>query len=165
VPTAAGIRLLRRQGERGFRAALGDWLPRNAATTELRLCSALPAAGTPSPPRPLRPAFVVLERDSQMLTCGFDVPCDLAIFAGHFPWVPIVPGAMLMGWSAEVAAENGLWPHGAGRATAVKFRHIVQPGEGYRLRLERTRNGERLEFQIDSPRAFHASGVLLAPAA
>jgi 3-hydroxymyristoyl/3-hydroxydecanoyl-(acyl carrier protein) dehydratase len=110
------------------------------------------------------PEFRELVRVGDTLTATFDVPLDLAIFAGHFPWVPIVPGAVLVGWCADLAAREGLWRHGARRISSVKFRQIVQPGPGYRLRLALAEGGMRLDLRIESDRAMHASGTLLAPA-
>ncbi len=164
VPTPSLARLFRRQGERGVRLALGPWLAARAVTGEVRLVSALPPAGVAPGPRPRQPHARDVRLESDGLTCRVDVPFDLAIFAGHFPWVPIVPGAMIIGWAAALAGKHGLWPHGVVRIGAVKFRHVVQPGPEFHLRLTVNESRDRLELRLDSSRATHASGVLLAPA-
>lgn len=163
VPSTAGARLLRHRGERGLAEALSPWLEAEGIRAPLRLVEALPAPGSGPRPRPRMPQFQGLTRSGDTLTACFDVPVDLAIFAGHFPWVPIVPGAMLVGWCADLAAREGLWVHGVCRISSVKFRQIVQPGPGYRLRLVRGDGGLRLDLRIESDRAMHASGTLLAP--
>lgn len=164
MPTPTLARLFRRQGERGVRLALGAWLAARAVTGEVRLVSALPPPGVAPGPRPRQPRTRDVRLESDGLTCSIDVPFDLAIFAGHFPWVPIVPGAMIIGWAAALAGEHGLWPHGVVRIGAVKFRHVVQPGLEFHLRLAVNPSHDRLELRLDSSRAMHASGVLLAPA-
>jgi hypothetical protein len=163
VPGPALARLFRRQGERGVRLALGAWLLAEGIRSEVRLVTVLPAGGAAPGPRPCLPRAHELRVEPQGLTCRVDVPYDLAIFAGHFPWVPIVPGAMIVGWAAGLAAAHGLWPHGVARIGSVKFRHIVQPGPEFRLRLAVDASRERLELRLDSSRALHAMGVLLAP--
>jgi hypothetical protein len=50
------------------------------------------------------------------------------------------------------------------RISSVKFRHIVQPGPEYQLRLTLGAGGDRLDLRIESPRGVHATGTLLAPA-
>jgi len=164
VPTPALARLFRRRGERGVRLALRDWLLAQGVSAEVRLVSSLPPPGMAPGPRPRAPRTrdIRLERDG--LSCTVEVPYDLAIFAGHFPWVPIVPGAMIVGWAAELAAEHGLWRHGVTRIGAVKFRHVVQPGPEFQLRLTVDASRARLELRLESRRALHAAGVLLAPA-
>ena len=164
VPTPAGANLFRQRGERGFQDSIAAWLRHQTISAELRVMAAAPAVGEPPGSRPRRPGLRVLKQTRDAVTAEMLVPFDLAIFAGHFPWVPIVPGAVLVGWAAELAATHGLWPHGVVAATALKFRRIVQPGPAYHLHVERNAAGDRLAFRIESAGVPHAYGALAAPA-
>jgi 3-hydroxymyristoyl/3-hydroxydecanoyl-(acyl carrier protein) dehydratase len=123
----------------------------------------LPPTGESLPPPPRRLKVEAVARNNLSASIDFEVPYDLDIFAGHFSHVPIVPGAMLVGWAAEVGAELGIWHHGVTRAAAMKFRRIVQPGPKYHLGLTSSATGDCLDFQFESAGVVHAAGALLAP--
>jgi hypothetical protein len=166
VPSAAGARLFRKSGWQGFQAALAPWARSagiDAATA--RVVSALPAeGGSPAWPR-LRPDFCAPQRDGDTLRFAFSVPFELAIFRGHFPTVPIVPGALLTGWALELAREHCGWQYGAACASTLKFRRIVQPGLAYALQLVLSAAGRTLEFVIRQDSMDCAMGLLTAPPA
>ncbi len=65
----------------------------------------------------------------------FAVPHDLPCIAGHFPAMPLVPGALLLDWAiAEMAVR---W--GAPAAINVKFCKFLQPvlpGDSLHLRVD-----------------------------
>ena len=73
----------------------------------------------------------------------FLVPRDLPCFAGHFPAMPLVPGALLLDWAiAEMTARWGV-------STPVnvklcKFLQPVLPGDTLRLRVDVV--GQRVDF-------------------
>ncbi len=165
VPSAAGGRLFRRQGIRGFREAVGPWACA-AGIDPAAACvvSTLPLnpSGTAPIARPLRPAFPDPRREGATLRFTFDVPYELAIFRGHFPMVPIVPGALLTGWVTELGGEHGGWQHGARYATMLKFRRIVQPGLTYDLQIEISGERSTLDFHIQLEGATCALGTLSA---
>ncbi|MBS0395477.1 MAG: hypothetical protein JSR54_12680 [Proteobacteria bacterium] len=162
VPTAAGARLCRQAGWRGFQAAVAPWArAQGVAAESVQLVSALPAPQA-APVAALGPRVLGVERhDARAATLTLEVPFELAIFAGHFPTVPIVPGAMLAGWAAALAAEHVGWTHGAQAARAFKFRRIVQPGPAYRLRLECAPDAAQLAFRYESAHGLHAEGAWL----
>ena len=65
----------------------------------------------------------------------FVVPHDLPCFAGHFPAMPLVPGALLLDWAiTEMTVRWG--------ATApinvklCKFLQLVLPGDALHLRVD-----------------------------
>ena len=164
VPTEAGARAFRKFGHSGLAKLLAPWTAaRDIEAPSLRLMTRLPPTGEPLPLPPRRLTVDAVVRDDWSASIVFEVPYDLDIFAGHFSHVPIVPGAMLVGWAAEIAAGLGIWHHGVTRATAMKFRRIVQPGLKYLLDLTWSANGDRLDFQFESAGVTHAAGVLLAP--
>jgi hypothetical protein len=162
VPSAAGGRLFRKQGMRGFLDALAPWascagIERSAA----RVVSTLPTSGNMRWPA-LRPTFAQPHREGASLLFAFDVPYELAIFRGHFPTVPIVPGALLTGWVTELGREHCGWQHGASCAAMLKFRRIVQPGLTYDLQLEVSAERSTLDFHIRLQGATCALGTLNA---
>ena len=65
----------------------------------------------------------------------FVVPHDLPCFAGHFPAMPLVPGALLLDWA--IAEMMTRW--GASAAINVKlckFLQPVVPGDALHLRVD-----------------------------
>jgi hypothetical protein len=161
VPTAAGARLFRRRGWRGFRDAIhAAALRAGIEPGRERVVSALPQPGeVPAWPR-LRPAFPAPHAEDGALGFSFSVPFELAIFGGHFPTAPIVPGAMLAGWAVELAREHGGWAHGCSAVTMLKFRRIVQPGLRYHLRLSVSAAAATLGFDLRLDGTLCAKGSL-----
>jgi 3-hydroxymyristoyl/3-hydroxydecanoyl-(acyl carrier protein) dehydratase len=165
VPSAEGARCFRKQGWRGFVAAVSGWAQaRGLDAGALRVVSALPAAGA-LPPLPRLPAVLHVAREGPLaVTLTLEVPFELAIFQGHFPTVPIVPGAVLTGWAAAWACEHAGWPHAALVVPQVKFRRIVQPGYAVQLAFRRDAASQRLDFSYRSSGGLHSAGTLLGAA-
>lgn len=165
VPSAIGARLFRKQGRNGLHLALVPWARSQGVDLKmLRVVDTLPAEDVPPSTHPLGPEILHIARDGpRAILCTLRVPFDLALFSGHFPTVPIVPGAVLVGWAATLAAAHGNWVHGVAVSHSMKFRRIVQPGPDYRLRLAWAEDGRRLDFRLESDAALHALGTLLAP--
>lgn len=166
VPSTAGARLFRKQGWRGYAAGIAAWAgARGLDLAALRVVDELPSAGAAAAPRPRAAEVLAIEPDPAggRWTLALRVPFDLAIFHGHFPTVPIVPGAMLAGWAVALAAQHAGWAHGLASASAMKFRRIVQPGVAFRLELACAR--DRLDFRYASPDGLHATGTVLGGAA
>jgi 3-hydroxyacyl-[acyl-carrier-protein] dehydratase len=69
-----------------------------------------------------------------------NVPNTLAIFDSHFPRFPVLPGVLMLGSLAELAARllekkaGGRWRLAG--ADQVRFRHFVQPGDQMQLSVE-----------------------------
>ena len=167
VPSPAGARLFRKRGWQGFHAAVAPWAASlGIELGSVRIVDELPGGDSAPAAQPTNPDLTCVVPDgSDAIVCTLRVPFDLAVFHGHFPTVPIVPGAMLVGWAAALAAQHGGWTYGARQSVAMKFRRIVQPGPDYRLRLERARDGRRVDFRLESDAGVHAVGALLAPPA
>jgi 3-hydroxymyristoyl/3-hydroxydecanoyl-(acyl carrier protein) dehydratase len=164
VPSAGGARIYRRHGMTGLRARVGAWLDSVAGPEAvLHVVNELPTAAIPDTTRPLGPRIIRAEKAGAQLTAVIDVPYDLAIFKGHFPHVPIVPGAMLVGWICNLAADAGMWPRDGLEANAVKFRRIVQPGVRLDIGIAVDADAGRLDFTITSDGGLHSSGTLLRP--
>ncbi len=65
----------------------------------------------------------------------FAVPHDLPCFAGHFPALPLLPGALLLDWA--IAEMTARW----GSSTPIvvkqcKFLQPVLPGDALHLRVD-----------------------------
>ena len=163
VPSVAGGRLLRKQGRRVFLDALAPWaLSRGIALGEARVVPMLPTSDDALRWPPLRPEFPHPRREGGSVRFAFFVPYGLAIFRGHFPAVPIVPGALLTGWVTELAREHCDWQHGASCVTVLKFRRIVQPGLTYELQIDAPAGSPTLDFHIRLEDATCALGSLTA---
>ena len=69
-----------------------------------------------------------------------NVPNTLAIFDSHFPRFPVLPGVLILGSLAELAAcmlaRKAASPWRLARAEQVRFRHFVQPGDQMELTVE-----------------------------
>lgn len=69
-----------------------------------------------------------------------NVPATLAIFDTHFPRKPVLPGVLIVGSLAELAAA--LLGQHSGESwriaglSRVRFRHFVQPGDQMELSVE-----------------------------
>ena len=59
----------------------------------------------------------------QSFELDFKVPHDLPCFAGHFPAMPLVPGALLLDWA--IAEMTARW--GASATINVKLCKLLQP--------------------------------------
>ncbi len=162
VPSAEGARLLRRAGWRGYLAALAGWAGgQGLDPAALSVVSSLHEPASRHEPRLLE----LRHAGERALLCRLAIPFELAIFHGHFPTVPIVPGAQLTGWAALLAARHAGWRHGARAAQVLKFRRIVQPGHEPALSLRWDEAGARLDFRYERDGHLHALGTLLAPGA
>ena len=80
-----------------------------------------------------------------------DVDPDLALFKGHFPEHPVLPGVIIMEALAQTASfcalvgrdEPGVLGFFAGIDKA-KFRHQVQPGDVLTLKADIVKNSSRM---------------------
>ncbi len=89
------------------------------------------------------------------------VPPDLRCLRGHFPGLPIVPGAMQLGWVLAFASELlGSRPVLRG-LQSVKFQRLVQPGQLLRLTIKLDPGQEAIQFEYESAAGRHSSGRVL----
>ena len=87
----------------------------------------------------------------------FVVPHDLPCFAGHFPEMPLVPGALLLDWA--IAEMTARW--GVSAQINVKFCKFLQPvlpGDALRLRVDVV--AQRVDFGWTKATQPACTGVL-----
>ena len=85
------------------------------------------------------------------MTAELDVDPELALFAGHFPGHPVLPGVIIMEALAQAASFCILVERGAegsiGFLTGIdgaKFRRQVEPGETLTLKGRIVKSSSRL---------------------
>jgi 3-hydroxyacyl-[acyl-carrier-protein] dehydratase len=86
------------------------------------------------------------------------VPRAHAIFAGHFPGMPLVPGVMLLEWALHEAARALAIEPRELRIRESKFLAPLRPDE--RAELFLTISSPRASFRICRGTELLASGVL-----
>lgn len=130
--------------------------------SEREALEAAPDAGLPAlfaAPFPARP-FVrgAPAAEGLQATLELSIQPDLACLRGHFPTLPVVPGATQLGWALEFGALV-LGTPGAMRALhSVKFERIIQPGRSLRLRIAAETGGTVLRFEYTSGMGRHSAG-------
>lgn len=170
VPNAAGVRVLRRHGKRHLVAVwqglVGTESPTATVPPEWRLLEALPPPGSKAEARcsePVRSPLVTgLQRvGAGGLGCSVRVPYDLAIFDGHFPTIPILPGVMQVDWAVKLARTHLQVGGRFKGVAATKFRRIVQPGMNLELTLEHRPEIQELRFEYLLGDALASTGRVL----
>lgn len=156
VPSAIGVRILRRHGKRHLVAEWRrgiDTEPFGAtAGLQWRLLETLPHPGSEAEARCSEPVCSpIVARLRRLVPCGLRcnvrVPYDLEIFDGHFPTIPIVPGVVQVDWAVNLARTH-LRTGGPFRGiTATKFRRLVRPGMDLTLTLEHRPESAELRFE------------------
>ena len=170
VPSAAGVRVLRTRGKRHMVAEWERDLRQHglgpAAGIEWRLAEDPVACAAGLVPVEGRPAWMPFVSDVVSgsggggLVCQLRVPYDMAIFRGHFPSAPIVPGVMQVGWAVELARAHGLADGPLTGIGAAKFRRVVRPGMCLAARLERGARPGQVHFRYACGDTVVATGRL-----
>jgi 3-hydroxymyristoyl/3-hydroxydecanoyl-(acyl carrier protein) dehydratase len=110
-------------------------------------------------PFPARPVVVSSgARHGHAISIELRVPPDLDCLRGHFPEIPLVPGAVQLGWSLAFGAELLGAPMTITGIRSVKFERIIQPGHSLWLNLAAEAGGGELRFEFASAAGRHSSG-------
>lgn len=110
----------------------------------------------PLPARPLVTGAPTTRADTATITLR--IQPDLACLRGHFPLLPLVPGATQIGWALEFAAEVLGTPTTLCAVRALKFERVIQPGRSLQLRLSKESGGDVLRFEYASESGRHSAG-------
>lgn len=89
------------------------------------------------------------------------VPPDLAYLEGHYAGFPLVAGVVQLGWAVRAALR---WRDDGRRlrcVEALKFKHVLRPGDRFRLSLEAVAGEARVRFRLDAPGRVFSEGRLV----
>jgi len=137
-----------------------------SAPPEWRLLATLPPSGSEAEARCSEPVCSPLVTGLQRLGacelgCDVSVPYDLAIFGGHFPTIPILPGVVQVDWAVNLARTHLQVDGRFKGVTATKFRRLVQPGINLALSLEYRPEFQELRFEYLLGEALASTGRVL----
>lgn len=170
---AEGNARLREAGRRAFAQALAQALAdgHDAVTRprRWRFVEALPmnAQGKTTDAalralfRPERPVPHWIRREATQAELELELDPALAVFDGHFPQVPILPGVAQLDWAVRLGREAFALPPEFLRMEALKFQRVARPGMRIRLHLQWLPEKSALVFRYESAHGPHASGRLL----
>jgi 3-hydroxymyristoyl/3-hydroxydecanoyl-(acyl carrier protein) dehydratase len=170
VPTEQGWHALRVEGKRAFneklRAALLQTVVRVALPRRFRYVRALPVNSQGKSTeallnalfKPVLPEPQWQHRDEVRALVTLDVTEDLAVFDGHFPGLPVLPGVAQLDWAIEFARSSFTLPGRFIRAEALKFQRPVIPDVRLELSLHWHAQALQLNFAFASAAGVHSSG-------
>ena len=175
VPSAAGRALYASGGRRALGRELAEHLARDFDRVLLprawRVADSLPrdAQGKTSvralrallEEPPLRPELLAARHEPGRSVVEWRVPPDLAQLEGHFPGHPVVAGVVQVHWVMGVLEEQLGGPPALECLEALKFHHVLAPGDHVRLCLEFEDGGARFRFELfdaERPERVFSSG-------
>ena len=88
----------------------------------------------------------------------FTVPVDHPAFSGHFPGMPVLPGAALLDEALHVLEEELGFDPVAWQITTAKFLEPVRPGDV--LAVEHSADNEVIRFAVRIEERAALSGTL-----
>jgi 3-hydroxymyristoyl/3-hydroxydecanoyl-(acyl carrier protein) dehydratase len=161
-----GLRALRRGGHGAAAALCAPDLAADAVRfvdlSEREALEAAPDArlaalyDAPFPARPFVRGTPAAEGPEA--TIELRIQPDLACLRGHFPRLPVVPGATQLGWALEFGSLVLGTPRATRALHLVKFERIIQPGRSIRLRVAAEAGGTVLRFEYASGAGRHSTG-------
>ncbi|GAB2655619.1 AMP-binding protein [Arenimonas aestuarii] len=172
VPSAAGQAVLDAEGRGALagrlREALAGHIDPIAWPRRWRFLEALPTDARGKTPqrellalfRPHMPAPSWQERSSERARLQLDVDPGLAVFDGHFPQAAILPGVALVDWANRLGRQAFPVTGDFAGMDAVKFQHLVRPGDRLDVELTWQAAKGQLGFRFSSATGVHASGRL-----
>lgn len=173
VPSVAGKERLAEQGALAFgqqlRRMLAEVQDAVARPRRWRFVDALPmnAQGKTTDAAlralflPLQPQVTWMQREAQQVQLQLSIDPALAVFDGHFPGMPILPGVAQLDWAVQFGREAFAIDAHVLRVDALKFQRIVRPGMQLALVLEWLPDLAALVFRYTSEQGAHSSGRVL----
>lgn len=111
--------------------------------------------------RPLLPEIVNIQREGSAAKLRLRIPPDLFYFQGHFAVAAILPGVVQIRWAEHYAKEVLGLVGNFSHLEAIKFQHVVRPGEEIELDLDYSMEKDKLSFRYHSESGPHASGRIV----
>ncbi|WP_458766141.1 AMP-binding protein [Cupriavidus basilensis] len=176
VPSESGAAMLDGQGRAALlaalRARLADAVDAVALPRRWSFAEALPCnAQGKTTQAMLRDVFRRVlpavrwqaAQDALSVAAELEVSEDLAVFDGHFPGSPIVPGVAQVDWVMALAPERLPVPPRARfrRIEILKFQAVITPGTLVHMTLAWQPERSALAFRLSSARGPHASGRII----
>jgi acyl-coenzyme A synthetase/AMP-(fatty) acid ligase len=178
VPTPEGQSVLASEGRRGLserlRQALLMEVERVALPRRWRFVDALPTNAQSKVTDALLAALFTkqmpsprwVEQGSASADAWLDISPDLAVFDGHFPQAPLLPGVAQLDWAIQWGRDCFGLHGGFLRVEVLKFQLAVRPGDLLHVMLSWDAARNTLGFVYESAKGRHASGrVILKEAA
>jgi|SRR5277367_803806 len=94
-----------------------------------------------------------------MMRCPIHIAEDHPSFAGHFPGLPMLPGAILLNEMLRAIAAARSIDLTQWQIASAKFLDVVRPGDGLLLEHDNT-GAESIRFTIRDGTRTVASGTL-----
>lgn len=95
--------------------------------------------------------------------CALDlcIPPQLAVFAGHFPEHPVLPGIVQIDWAAKIAARYFNTSGRFQKLNNVKFTSMVFPNAKLTLKLAFNPHKNHIKFTYSAGETLYSSGTLV----
>jgi acyl-coenzyme A synthetase/AMP-(fatty) acid ligase len=174
--SAAGRRRLHELGKPALvgqlREALLQTVERVALPRRWRFVDALPVNAQGKTPqallealfRPVRPRLEWDVVEPARATARLEIDARLAVFEGHFPDAPVLPGIAQVDWAIAWGRERFGIAAPFLRLEALKFPLPVAPGGWLDAEWRWDAAAATLRFELRSPRGVHSSGrAVFAP--
>lgn len=103
------------------------------------------------------------DADATSAQAELEVAEDLAVFDGHFPDAPVVPGVAQVDWVMALAPQRLAVPprERFARIDMLKFQAVIRPGATLRMALTWQPAAGALGFRLTSDAGAHASGKII----
>lgn len=173
VLTAEGRGLHDSEGRKGLierlRNGLRDNVDAIAIPRQWRFVEAIPVNSEGKSPEGLlaalfqstRPGPRWLQRGSDEARLALTADDGLALFDGHFPQSPILPGVALVDWAIHWGRDAFAIDRAFLHMDAMKFQRMVTPGTELDLSLQWQAGKGALSFRFESAHGVHASGRIV----
>lgn len=108
-----------------------------------------------------RPLGRLLMREGDHVELGLVVSSELPCLQGHFPQLPVVPGLAQLHWAVLFGAEYVAPSNQVLAVEALKYQHVMQPGNEVTLYLRFDVKSHKLHFKFYSEQHAYSSGRIL----
>lgn len=106
------------------------------------------------------PLILAEHQQDGVWTLELLIPHELVYFAGHFPGAPVLPGLVQIAWALALAAPRLGTPSRCRLMEAVKFQHLLRPGDRVELVLRYDTARQKLHFAYRHGDKAYSSGRL-----